>query len=228
MAASIAFGLLFLQPTPTPRGSFLSDATVYAAAGERRNVNLGDGIQAVLAPNSRILVTGHEIAAQGEVYFAVDHRAERPLTVHSGPLTVQDIGTRFVVRNDGGTAEVAVEEGRLSAMHDGSKVRRTVGAGQRLRVDVGSLAMSVDSIEPTQIADWRDGTLTFQNAPLALVAERLSLYSGTKVSVDQAIGNRRFSGDVAIGKGEDPAQSVAGILGIRAVHQKDGMRLRNP
>ncbi len=228
IAASLAFGLMFLQLGPAPQGDVQSGATVYAAASERRDVDLGDGIQASLAPNSLISVTGHEIAAQGEVYFAVDHRDDRPLTVHSGPLTVQDIGTRFAVRNDGATAEVAVEEGRLSAMLEGNKARHTVRAGQRLRVELGSLALLVDPIEPAAIADWRDGTLTFQNAPLVLVAERLSRYSGTKVSVDQVIGDRRFSGDVAIGKGEDPAQSVAGILGIRAVHQKDGIRLRNP
>ncbi len=203
--------------------------TGYAAhAGSSRTVALADGANVILSPASRILVHGRNAArielASGEAYFAVRHDPSRTLTIEAGPYRITDIGTRFSVNLSGGTFRIAVSEGAVAVSSDKANGQVRLQAGQQLTGGAdGNLALA-----PVAVADvgsWRDGRLSYNDAPLALVVADISRYSGRRIIVDSSLETRHFSGTLVIGDGSRLLPDLAAVMGL-AVHPQDGGALR--
>ena len=190
-------------------------------------VALGDGTHIVLAPGSRMVVSGRhqdQIQLEGSAFFDVPHDPSRQLVISAGGHAVRDIGTRFEVFGAGRELKVAVAEGYVSVDLPGDSDTR-VSAGQQLTVSGEPAVAEYASIAADDVAGWRSGRLVFRNEPLSLVAGQIGPHAGVKVSVDRAIADRRFSGVLAIGDGSQLVERLGEIMGLAVQPRGDAVHL---
>ncbi|WP_416464651.1 FecR family protein [Sphingomonas sp. VDB2] len=223
---AIAASLAILVAGPILRSK--ADPVVYENSGTaNRSLALANGTSVILAPSSRIVVTGKAAdaieLARGEAYFDVRHDPGRTLTVSAGTYRISDIGTRFSVNLAGGAFRVGVAEGVVSV--------ETPGIAKPVRLDAGyqlvggSGALTLAPVDVAQIGSWRNGRLSYTDAPLALVAADISRYSGKAIIVDPSVEKKHFSGSLVIGDGSKLVGDLVGVMGIEAQSAGDAVRL---
>lgn len=195
---------------------------------ETRLIDLKDGSHILLDRNSSLALADGvapivDVQA-GAAFFDVRHDPSRAFVVTAGDYQLRDIGTKFDVVMAPQALGVAVSEGWLTvAPKDGEET--AVVAGQRIDVATSTGEAVIRSIAANSVGSWRNGQLVYQDTPLALVATDLSRYVGHPVSVDQAIGDLRVSGVLAIGDGSRLVQQIEALLPVKAVVSKDEIRL---
>lgn len=229
VAGGVAAALALAIAVGLPMRDAPDVATTYASgAAASRTVALASGAHVTLSPSSRIIVHGKDAArvelAAGEAYFAVRHDPARVLTIDAGGYRISDIGTRFSVNLSGGAFRVGVAEGSLSVSSDQAEGKVRLRAGQQLTTRADrSLALA--PVAPGDIGSWRDGRLSYSDAPLALVAADISRYSGKRILIDPSLETRHFSGTLVIGDGSKLASDLATIMGL-SVHKRAGGALQ--
>ncbi|GBH32356.1 FecR family protein [Sphingobium xenophagum] len=224
--SAIAASLAILVAGPILRSN--ADPVVYENGGTtNRSLALANGTSVILAPSSRIVVTGKDAGAielaRGEAYFDVRHDPGRTLTVSAGTYRISDIGTRFSVNLASGTFRVGVAEGVVSVDAPGVAKPVRLGAGHQLVGGSGPLTLV--PVDVAQIGSWRGGRLSYTDAPLALVAADISRYSGKAVIVDPSVEKKHFSGSLVIGDGSKLVGDLAGVMGIEAQSTGNAVRL---
>jgi transmembrane sensor len=189
-------------------------------------VALGDGETVQLAPASRLVArhgdTHRLELAQGEAFFSITHDPARVLSVKAGGFAVSDIGTRFGIKLAEDGVTVAVAEGRVTMRAEGG-TSQLVAAGQQLVGRAGTLA-SLSTIAKQDVGSWRSGRLVYDRTPLRVVVSDLARFSGRRVSVEPAIGERPFSGVLGISDGSRPFQNLADLMAIS--YKTDGRDVR--
>ena len=200
---------------------------VYASERQTRQIALGSGISVDLAPASRLVVAGGNIAdlelTQGEAVFTVVHDPGRKLAIRAGEFVVGDIGTTFGMNLSGEAVKVAVAEGQLTVTpKDGDAT--TVSAGQQLVALRAGGSVRLSQVAPPDIGSWRQGRLVYSDTPLSVVAADISRYSGQTIEVDPAISGQSFSGVLAVGDGSKLLASFTDIAGLS--HEETGDRVR--
>lgn len=221
IAAVLAAALLL----PIPLRS-AGDVT-YAAGIHARQVRFGDGVIVDLAPASVLIASGGARRlrlARGEAYFTILHDAARTLSIRAGRYVIADIGTRFAINLSGGSVRVGVAEGRLSITERHSKTVIRLRAGQQMLGPPRHGLAAVSTVMRGDIGSWRQGRLSYADAPLALVAADVSRHVGRTVWVDPRIADQRFSGRLAIGGGARPAVMLGRVMGVSCT--LDGGRIR--
>jgi transmembrane sensor len=149
---------------------------------------------------------------RGEAFFIVTKDARLPFVVEAGGATVRALGTAFNVRLNAGELEVLVAEGRVEvAPPKAASNNRSVtlapdptvlGASQRmsLSLDAPQVPGQVATLtrrEIQQTLAWQHGLMTFQDQPLAAIAEELNrLNQQQLVLLDEPIALLRFSGTI--------------------------------
>lgn len=204
-------------------------AVTYAAdVGGSRSVALASGADITLSPASRIVVHGKGATridmTSGEAYFAVKHDPSRSLTVQVGHYRITDIGTRFSVNISNGAFRVAVSEGAVGVTSDDADGEVKVTAGHQLMARQGD-ALALSPVATAEIGSWRQGRLSYSNAPLSLVAADISRYSGKRITVDPALEGSHFSGTLVIGDGSRLLGDLAAVMDLSVRTGHDGVRL---
>ncbi|QGP78448.1 FecR family protein [Sphingobium sp. CAP-1] len=225
-SGAIAASLAMLVAVPMLRSN--ADPVVYDNGGTaNRSLALANGTSVILAPSSRIIVTGRDAAAielaRGEAYFDVRHDPGRTLAVSAGSYRISDIGTRFSVNLARGTFRVGVAEGVISVEAPGIARPVRIDAGHQLVG--GSGALTLAPVDVAQIGSWRRGRLSYTDAPLALVAADISRYSGKAIIVDPSVEKKHFSGSLVIGDGSKLVDDLAGVMGIDTQSTGDAVRI---
>jgi len=201
--------------------------TIATAKGEHRLVQLGAGNMIALNGQSRLtLRKGDEHFASleaGEALFSIRHNAQNPFELSIGDDRIRDVGTRFNVIKDPSSVRIAVGEGTVLFNPDGEAV--TLVAGQGLR-HMRSAEPVVHNVDSSAVGAWRKGRLAYREAPLADVVADLSRALGKRVSADQRVANRSFTGVLQIER--DPAalvNSLGMLLDLQVRSVPDGWQL---
>jgi transmembrane sensor len=218
MAIAIVAGPTFLHPAPQ----------IYATGAASRTLALADGSRVVLAPRSRLVISGSNASAMqltGGAWFDVHHVAARELAISAGPITIRDIGTRFDVQEDGNLVRVAVAQGHVEVVSPALSQAIALDAGRALLFDGQRGVASVAATDVAAIGGWRRDRLTYDNAPLALVADDLGRYAGIQLDVPAELLSRRFSGTLIIGHGIEAPRDLAQLMGLALVRGHSGLRL---
>lgn len=211
---------------------FLSPASqVYETAAGSREIALQDGSTILLAPRSRITIEGRaqdRMALSGGALFDIRHDPDRQLSITAGDLQISDIGTRFDVQAQDSLVRVAVVEGKVEVSSErlGAPVRLSAGNG--LSFDGQGGEARVAAVRSQDVGSWRDGRLSYEDAPLALVAADLHRYAGVTVEVPAALRDRRFSGTLAVGDGNAALRDLAQVMGLRLGGRIGAWRLEQP
>lgn len=221
VAAAIAV-LVVVPQFATPR------LETYATAGSPRTIALDDGANVVLAPHSRLTVAGRshdQLALDGGAYFAVAHDPHRTLTIRAGGLEIGDLGTHFEVQTDGKAVRVEVSEGRVEVSGQALGKPVELAAGRRILFDPDRNLAMVGRVAASDVGEWREGRLSYDAAPLALVADDLARYAGVEVSVPQALAGRRFSGTLSIKNGDSAVRDLAQLMELDLSRRANTYRL---
>jgi transmembrane sensor len=221
IAASLAALLLVPQlASPAP--------AIYATTDQAQTIALADGSQIALAPHSRLTVEGRSqdrLALEGGAWFAIPHDPSRQLVIDAGGVAISDIGTSFDVQATPGRVRVEVAEGEVSLSSEalGKPVRLV--AGRAFRFDRAAGSAVTMALHGGEAGEWREGRLSYDREPLALVAADLSRYAGVKVELAEGIEDRHFSGTLAVDDGEAALRDLAELMGLDVERAGAGYRL---
>ncbi len=201
LVGALGWGTMRLLPAPY---------AIETGPGEQRTVSTGAATIA-LNGGTRLLLDGHNVHVvtleRGEALFEVRHDPDRPFTVHVGDGEVRDVGTRFDLARDLGATRVAVAEGTVLYNPSAEAVR--LDAGQMLATNDGAPALRVAPVSPAEVGGWREGRLSYRQAPLSSVAADLTRGLGVPIVPAPEIAAQPFTG--AIVYRGDRARFLAGL-----------------
>ena len=196
--------------------------------GAREAVTLADGSHVTLNTHTRgrAVVNDHERRfwlEEGEAYFEIAHDPSRPFVVLAGRDSVTVLGTKFSVRHEGGRTEVTVLEGRVrldrGEAGSGPSAPVVMTRNESAVSSAGNLlVIAKDEQAVRDELSWREGRLVFDQMTLAEVAERFNRYNGTRLVIEGAAQERRFSGTF-------DANNVDGFA--RLLHESFGLEVRS-
>ena len=186
--------------------------------GQTDSVGLPDGSNVVLGPASRLTLAtnygraGRDVRLAGQALFDVLHDAAHPFTVRVGLAVIQDLGTTFAVRDDGGQVHVVVTSGSVLLQDTLRRRQGTVlNAGDRGTLGLGGEAVAQRAAATQDDMAWTQGRLVFDNAPLSLVAADLRRWYGIELKIaDETLADRHLTASFA---GESAPQ-VLSIIGL--------------
>lgn len=193
--------------------------------GGHETVHLGDGTQVELNTDTIIRVadegSGRKVwLDKGEAFFQVRHDAKRPFTVMALTHRITDLGTKFVVRQDGSRVEVSLVEGRarFESTEGASAAHPTVLApGDVIVATAGAVSLSRKSVQSLDAAlGWRRDVLVFDHTTLAAAADEFNRYNKEKLVIaDTRIAARTIGGTFPKNGLADFADVAKGLLGLK-------------
>ncbi|HVI51864.1 MAG TPA: FecR domain-containing protein [Candidatus Sulfotelmatobacter sp.] len=178
----------------------LERGDLFSRPNEIREARLEDGSKVVMDGGSGLDVQFDDrqrnvALRRGEVFFDVAHDSDRPFRVRAGDVTVTVVGTQFDVRLDDEAVTVAVAGGRVRVANQSGEEAPPLQAGQAVRVERQSGAITAMSVEANDVAAFRDGKLVVDDATLAQVAQVLNRhYAGRLIILDDAMAEHRVTG----------------------------------
>lgn len=205
------------------------EATRYTTKmGESRSVALADGttIEMNTASTLTVAFNGRErrvTLEQGEALFRVGADNARPFLVLVGGREVRDIGTVFNILRDRDRTVVTVESGKVMISSPGAATPDVqLGAGDQLAARDGN-GQVLNRVDPAQATSWRDGYLTYKEAPLSVVVADLNRYfAGHIVLADKNTGVHRFSGVLKVDDEDAVLNRLAQLLPLVIDRRADG------
>jgi transmembrane sensor len=209
-----------LAPLAMPASS--SAYAVVTKPGQRQNVVLADGTRIEVSGGTRLQLDhdNPRIATldSGEATFHVRHDARDPFTLHSGALTVQDLGTVFNVARNGAQFDVQVAEGAVRFQPGREALTLKPGNALTAREDLNKVALSHVAVDT--VGGWRNGHLAFADEPLSGVVASIHRLYGTDLVLDPALSARPFTGMVRLsGLADQDVPHFAALVGARWQHE---------
>jgi transmembrane sensor len=206
----------FIQPTPP------AVTVIETRSGENRDVKLGDGSIVTAGAESMLWATltrdAREVTLErGEAFFHVAKDSERPFVVKVGATKVAAIGTAFNVRRAGERVVVAVAEGIVEVDE------RQLGVGHQLSINTVGGGASVQIVDATRIAAWREGLLQYRNEPLRAIISDVIRYSTQEIVIaDPQIADLRMTTTVFTNDVDSWLQGLEAAAPVRVVRTADG------
>ncbi|HEY5794623.1 MAG TPA: FecR family protein [Bosea sp. (in: a-proteobacteria)] len=180
--------------------------------GERRTLDLADGSQVELGPESALDISfapGRRNArlVAGEAFFTVARDQARPFVVEAGGGRVEVLGTAFDVKIAADAVSVAVTKNAVAVSAAGGLPVR-LGEGQAVSFDERGVsparAADLDAIQA-----WRQDQLVFHDAPLDAVLAELRRYRRGRIQLlGGDLGSRRVT---AVFNAREPDAAIATI-----------------
>ena len=207
---------------------------------ERRTIQLSDGSEVLLSPNSTLRIAAEygnqerRVDLEGEGWFEVEHDPDRPFRVYAGGSVTEDLGTTFSVRAIAGSGEVRVVlvSGSASLQREGAETESVVVLEPK---DVARLlnGASVPQVEhEVVVADfiaWREGKLIFNDAQLREVLPELTRWLGKEfVTSSPDILNRRLTATLQIDDQADIIEVLRLSLGLSVTESNNQIVLSRP
>lgn len=193
--------------------------TYSTGLGEQRTEQLADGTRVTLNTQTALQVRyGHgrrEVVLQhGEALFEVVHDAGHPFVVTAGNGSVTDLGTRFAVRDDNGTAIVTLLQGRVELATQDQ--RRQLTPGEQARYGVRIAGISVRKVDPTAVTAWLHGRLNFNGISLAQAVAEANRYSAVKLRLgDSKLADMPVGGSFHAGDNAAIAAALSAVFPVR-------------
>lgn len=176
--------------------------SIYVPAGQRAELMLADGTKVWLNSRSSLSFPGdfegsnRQVKLDGEGYFAVAANPNRPFIVETHKCNVKVLGTEFNVTAYATDSvwETSLLKGAVEILLPGSD-----GNGMKLEPNTmasleGNRLVKGRIKEPDYFL-WREGLLCFNNIPVRDMIEKLKLYYGVDIVVNnEKILKNRYTG----------------------------------
>lgn len=175
--------------------------TYTTPVGGRKIITLADGSSVELNTDTslRAVIDAKQRTMElvrGEALFNIKHDAAHPFVLVAANHRVIDLGTRFVVREDGARVKVALLEG--SARVETGSAGAGIGSALLKPGDEAvatAQGVSVTRKSPHKLNSelgWRRGVLVFQHATLVEVANEYNRYNTRKIVIGDAGAGARI------------------------------------
>lgn len=187
--------------------------------GEQMQLKLADGSQITLNTNTAINVNYNASERKIELIkgeIQIDVRQDihhRQFWVQSRDGIMQDVGTRFNIRQNAHSTVLAVTEGEVQVTTHKSKEKANIQANQQ----VSFSKQSIQNIEPlhSKYRSWPNGTLNVYKMPLTEFVLELDRYHHGKLRYDHNIAGLEVSGVFPIQDSEKVLHSLEQQLPIK-------------
>lgn len=209
----VAFTSVYLTLQYTP----VSEAPVYepvfkeisTKAGERANVDLGDGTKVLLNADSKLTVpdtfSPHQriVRLSGQAFFDVTPDKNRPFYIETNNAIIEVVGTSFDVRSYSNDQEVqvVVQEGTVElkkAEDEEKKLIINQGYLGSLNREAGELRIEiVDDMDV--YTGWKEGRLIFKNTPFNEVLAHIKRWYDVSVNLElsnDSLLQKEFTADL--------------------------------
>jgi transmembrane sensor len=215
IVAAVVVGGIELLPrllSPPP-------VTYSTTLGEQRTEQLPDGTRVTLNTETALQVRyGHgqrEVVLQhGEALFDVVHDTAHPFVVTAGDGSVTDLGTKFAIRDDSGTAIVTLLQGRVEIAAQDE--RKQLTPGEQARYGARVAGISVRKVDPTAVTAWLRGRLDFNGMPLAQAIADANRYSTVKLRLgDPKLAEMPVGGSFRAGDNAAIAAALSAVFPVR-------------
>lgn len=195
--------------------------------GETRTIALDDGTRVDMNGGTTMRFDRNDtrFAAldRGEAAFTVRHDATNPFRVTVGDALFEDAGTVFNIVHDGGATRIGVSEGKV--IYNPKAEAIALPAGRALSSDERGL--HVMDVSTDSVASWRQGRLTYANAPVAQVSGDIARTLGLRVSTTPGAAAMHFTGTIRLDRNAPRFFGrAAPLMGLTAVRQGDTWLLK--
>lgn len=233
-AVTLPIGLSFLSG---PQGSEpgpaeLVLAEVYSTAiGQRSGITLEDGSVVTLNTDSQMQVSYSEderliTLLKGQALFEVAHEPGRPFAVLAGGQRVVALGTTFDVHLKDTGVEVVLVEGKVEIADLPDRASRApaklvqLASGERL-VASAAAAPVITRIDTEKATSWREGLVSFEDAPLVQAIAEMNRYSKIQIlALDPELAEYRVNGVFRSGQQARFVEALEAYFPVSA--QRDG------
>ncbi len=226
IALRVAAGIVFIAALSAGGVTYYLNpkGTLYTTpVGGHRTLTLSDGSRIELNTDSVLRLEPDERSAsleRGEAYFDIRHDAAHPFSVRVANHRIVDVGTEFIVRNDGGKTRVTLMEGEARFESTGDRQLRhaaLLGPGDVAIATADTVSITKEPAQKLMLdASWRRGVLVFDNATLADAANELNRYNDRKLVVaDDAVARTRIDASIPIDGVEVLARIAHDAIGLR-------------
>jgi transmembrane sensor len=201
--------------------------SVTTRPGETRTIALDDGTRVELNGGTTMRFDRNDarFAAldSGEAAFTVRHDESNPFRVTVGDAVFEDAGTMFNIVHSGGATRIGVSEGKVIFNPDAEAI--ALPAGRALSDDDNGLR--VMDIAPDAVASWRQGRLSYSNAPVTQISADIARSLGVQLTASPGAGAMRFTGTIRLDRDADRFFATAApLMGLSAVRQGNGWMLK--
>ncbi len=179
-AASIAFITLLSAFMLYQLGIFDSKAPVITwnekqtVPGQKSILTLFDGTKITLNAESSLRYPtkfgekSREVHLNGEAYFEVVHKTERPFVVHTNGIKTTVLGTKFNISafKDERDISVSLVEGAVSISADMPDDKVLLKPAQQFLYNKENNEKVIKAFDALEVTGWKDNILIFNNIPL--------------------------------------------------------------
>lgn len=187
-AAAVALLVLVIRfLMPASDIVLLSDATF----DQKKEVVLPDGSVVWLNKNTRIqypedFISNRKVYLTGEAYFDVTENKKKPFVVETSDLTIQVLGTRFVVTDysEEKVAEAVLESGIIQLVTQKTGEDFLLHPGQMVTHDRVLGETRLEFVDAHNFTDWIKNSLVFESTHLKDVFTQLEKWYGIKIECE--------------------------------------------
>jgi ferric-dicitrate binding protein FerR (iron transport regulator) len=133
------------------------------------------------------------IKLSGEAYFDVSHEEERKFVVKTGDITVNVLGTQFIVINypNEKQAEVVLVSGKVHVNEaDMENSEFKLSPGERFTLNKTTGKRIIEKMNTLSYTNWTEGKISFENAELKHIIKNLERWYGVSIICPENIGTR--------------------------------------
>ncbi|PYB85117.1 MULTISPECIES: FecR domain-containing protein [Pseudomonas] len=190
--------------------------------GSQLHVNAQTRLRLDFSAEQRLIQLEH-----GQLYIEVAPDKERPLFVDAGSGRVRVVGTGFDVRRGDRELVVTVAHGQVAFDTPGERQPPLLlGARQGATYDLARGTLTRRELGEQQVADWREGHVSFRNRELASLIDELGLYRQQPVVLaDPTLGRYKVSGNLDVHDPDALLNALPALLPVKTTLLADG-RLR--
>lgn len=141
---------------------------VYAAKGQKIDIQLSDGTRIKLNANTKISYPENfadsirEVTVDGEAYFDVARDPKRPFIVHTSHATTQVIGTSFNIHTTQEAFAVTLVEGKVNVSLPNGQTA-LLSPNEQATVSRGSDNIAMQKVSVEKYIGWKDNALHFDH-----------------------------------------------------------------
>lgn len=232
----ISLGPKFFEP-PAAQTQLAQQARFDTPIGGRRVVPLLDGSKVELNTQTVLRTAINQTKREvwldsGEAFFEVAHRDGEPFVVHAGRQTITVLGTKFSVRRDKDRVTVNVLEGKVRVDDGEGQMAHAaiITAGDTAISRGSSTLIAAKSEERVENAlAWRDGMLSFDQAPLANVVAEFNRYNRTRLVVtDAQAGKIPIGGSFQASSVDSFTRLLRDAYGLKIERNDETVKISSP
>jgi hypothetical protein len=144
---------------------------------------------------SNNFIENRYVFLEGEAFFDVTEDKNNPFVVETSTVTTKVLGTSFNINSyDPESFEVGLVTGALKISNELTGKELFLLPGEGSKIVSGTDKLDKFPVDPTEIGQWKEGILRFNNEPFEKVIEKLENWYGVEITVTGKLPEKTCTG----------------------------------